>query len=84
MEKVFIGLRPLGPDTVVATAKYIKKNEGEREKRRAELYSYQKARAIETRNSNSNQDIKKESNQCWALRSFATKIWEEKLFCSLK
>jgi ribosomal protein S27AE len=50
MEKVFIGLRPLGPDTVVATAKYIKKNDGERERKRAELHSYQKAKAIETKN----------------------------------
>ena len=50
MEKVFIGLRPLGPDTVVATGRYLKKNDGERERKRAALYSYQKARAIETKN----------------------------------
>jgi hypothetical protein len=49
MEKVFLGIRPLGPDTVVATAR-IKKNNSERERKRAELHSYQKARAIETKN----------------------------------
>jgi hypothetical protein len=48
MEKVFIGFRPLGPDTVIG-AKYMKNN-SDRERRRAELHSYQKARAIETKN----------------------------------
>ena len=49
MEKVFIGFRPLGADTEVATAKYMS-NSSNRQTRRAELESYQKARAIETRN----------------------------------
>ena len=48
MEKVFIGFRPLGPDTAIG-AKYIRNN-SDRERRRVELHSYQKARAIETRN----------------------------------
>jgi hypothetical protein len=49
LQKVFIGLRQLGSDTILG-AKYIKKNGGERERKRAELHSYQKARAIETKN----------------------------------
>ena len=48
MEKVFIGFRPLGPDPIVG-AKYMRNN-SDRETRRAELESYQKARAIETKN----------------------------------
>jgi hypothetical protein len=49
MEKVFVGLRPLGPDTIVG-AKYIKRNEGGFERKRAELQSYKKAKEIETAN----------------------------------
>ena len=39
----------VGADTEVATAKYMS-NSSNRQTRRAELESYQKARAIETRN----------------------------------
>jgi len=50
MERVFIGLRPLGPDTEVATGIYKRKNNGGVERIRAELYSYRKAKALETAN----------------------------------
>jgi hypothetical protein len=51
MSKVFVGFRQLGPDTIVG-AKYIKRNEGggSFERKRAELQSYKKAKAIETAN----------------------------------
>ena len=50
MERRFIGLRPTGPDTEVATNSYKKKNTGNVERIRAELFSYKKAKALETRN----------------------------------
>lgn len=50
MGKVFIGLRPTGPDTQMTVGRYVKKNDGERERKRAELHSYKKARALETAN----------------------------------
>lgn len=50
MERIFIGFRPLGPDTEVATGIYKRKNNGSVERIRAELFSYRKAKAIETRN----------------------------------
>lgn len=49
MEKVFVGFRQLGPDTIVG-AKYIKRNEGSFERKRAELQSYKMTKAIETAN----------------------------------
>ena len=49
MEKVFVGFRQLGPDTIVG-AKYIKRNEGSFERKREYLHSYKKAKAIETAN----------------------------------
>ena len=33
-EEKFIGLRPTGPDTRMALGRYVKKNNGEREKKR--------------------------------------------------
>ena len=50
MERRFIGLRPTGPDTEVATNSYKKKGTGNVERVRAELFSYKKAKALETRN----------------------------------
>ena len=51
LEKVFIGLRPLGQDTVIG-GRYIKKygGTGERERKRAELHSYQKEKAVQEAN----------------------------------
>jgi hypothetical protein len=49
VEKVFVGFRQLGPDTIVG-AKYIKRSGGSFERKRAELQSYKKAKAIETAN----------------------------------
>jgi hypothetical protein len=49
MERRFIGLRPTGPDTEVATNSY-KKSSGNVERIRAELFSCKKAKALETRN----------------------------------
>ena len=50
MDKVFIGLRPTGPDTEVATGIYKRKNNNKAERIRADLFSLRKARAIETAN----------------------------------
>ena len=47
-EEKLIGLRPTGPDTRMALGRYVKKNNGERERRRGELQSCQKVRALET------------------------------------
>jgi hypothetical protein len=49
MERRFIGLRPTGPDTEVATNSYKKKGAGNVERMRTELFSYKKAKALETR-----------------------------------
>jgi len=38
MERRFIGLRPTGPDTEVATNSYKKKGDGNAERIRAELF----------------------------------------------
>jgi len=50
MERRFIGLHPTGPDTEVATNSYKKKGTSNAERIRAELFSYKKAKALETRN----------------------------------
>ncbi len=50
MERVFIGLRPIGPDTEVATSIYKRKSNNNAERIRAGLFSLRKARAIQTAN----------------------------------
>ena len=46
MERRFIGLRPTGPDTEVATNSYEKKGTGDVERIRAELFSYKSLRRL--------------------------------------